>query len=58
MQHVQCIFRKPQECKERHKILMDRGAGDGADSAEDSGSILEEEEAENVHAVGGKKIKK
>lgn len=33
-----CIFRKPQECKERHKILMDRGAGDGADSAEDSGS--------------------
>lgn len=38
MQPVQCIFRKPQECKERHKILMDRGAGDGADSAEDSGS--------------------
>ncbi|KAJ0052445.1 hypothetical protein Pint_01548 [Pistacia integerrima] len=33
-----CIFRKPKECKERHKILMDRGAGDGADSAEDSGS--------------------
>ncbi|RZC00320.1 Chromatin modification-related protein EAF1 A isoform B [Glycine soja] len=33
-----CIFRKPKECKERHKILMDRTSGDGADSAEDSGS--------------------
>ncbi|KAK6937645.1 hypothetical protein RJ641_031153 [Dillenia turbinata] len=33
-----CVFRKPKECKERHKILMDRTAGDGADSAEDSGS--------------------
>ncbi|KAM4070609.1 hypothetical protein ACB094_12G178000 [Castanea mollissima] len=33
-----CIFRKPKECKERHKLLMDRSAGDGADSAEDSGS--------------------
>uniref|UniRef100_A0A2P2MU04 Chromatin modification-related protein EAF1 B-like n=1 Tax=Rhizophora mucronata TaxID=61149 RepID=A0A2P2MU04_RHIMU len=33
-----CIFRKAKECKERHKILMDKGAGDGADSAEDSGS--------------------
>ncbi|XP_019450094.1 PREDICTED: chromatin modification-related protein EAF1 B-like isoform X1 [Lupinus angustifolius] len=33
-----CIYRKPNECKERHKILMDRSAGDGADSAEDSGS--------------------
>ncbi|XP_058756979.1 chromatin modification-related protein EAF1 B-like isoform X4 [Vicia villosa] len=33
-----CIFRKPKECKERHKILMDKSAGDGADSAEDSGS--------------------
>ncbi|KAF7825770.1 chromatin modification-related protein EAF1 B-like isoform X1 [Senna tora] len=33
-----CIFRKPKECKDRHKILMDRSAGDGADSAEDSGS--------------------
>ncbi|XXG74451.1 hypothetical protein AAC387_Pa07g3167 [Persea americana] len=33
-----CIFRKPKECKERHKELMDRNAGDGADSAEDSGS--------------------
>ncbi|KAI4354359.1 hypothetical protein L6164_003229 [Bauhinia variegata] len=33
-----CIFRKPKECRERHKILMDRSAGDGADSAEDSGS--------------------
>ncbi|KAK7286817.1 hypothetical protein RJT34_22080 [Clitoria ternatea] len=35
---IKCIFRKPKECKERHKILMDRSAGDGADSAEDSGS--------------------
>ncbi|XP_031405260.1 chromatin modification-related protein EAF1 B-like [Punica granatum] len=33
-----CIFRKPKECKERHKFLMDKTAGDGADSAEDSGS--------------------
>ncbi|GJT09921.1 chromatin modification-related protein EAF1 B-like protein isoform X1 [Tanacetum coccineum] len=33
-----CIFRKSKECKERHKILMDRNTGDGADSAEDSGS--------------------
>ncbi|XP_020539175.1 chromatin modification-related protein EAF1 B isoform X2 [Jatropha curcas] len=33
-----CIFRNPKECKERHKGLMDKGAGDGADSADDSGS--------------------
>ncbi|CAO2824521.1 unnamed protein product [Amaranthus hypochondriacus] len=33
-----CIFRKPQECKERHNILMDRTPADGADSADDSGS--------------------
>ncbi|KAL7587536.1 hypothetical protein Lser_V15G38958 [Lactuca serriola] len=33
-----CIFRKSKECKERHKILMDRNTGDGADSAEDSGN--------------------
>ncbi|WCJ38058.1 Helicase/SANT-associated DNA binding protein [Euphorbia peplus] len=32
------IFRKPIECKERHKLLIDKGAGDGADSADDSGS--------------------
>ncbi|KAJ8559375.1 hypothetical protein K7X08_003433 [Anisodus acutangulus] len=32
------IYRKPNECKERHKILMHRTTGDGADSAEDSGS--------------------
>ncbi|XP_022771460.1 chromatin modification-related protein EAF1 B-like isoform X2 [Durio zibethinus] len=32
-----CIFHKPKECKERHKSLMDR-SGDGADSADDSGS--------------------
>ncbi|GFZ13465.1 helicase/SANT-associated, DNA binding protein [Actinidia rufa] len=33
-----CIFHKPKDCKERHKILMDGTVGDGADSAEDSGS--------------------
>ncbi|PIN08215.1 Nucleoplasmin ATPase [Handroanthus impetiginosus] len=33
-----CIFRKAKECKERHSFLMDRTSGDGADSAEDSGS--------------------
>ncbi|KAF8031584.1 hypothetical protein BT93_D0719 [Corymbia citriodora subsp. variegata] len=33
-----CVFRKPKECKERHKFLMDKNAGDGADSGEDSGS--------------------
>ncbi|KAJ8558250.1 hypothetical protein K7X08_005016 [Anisodus acutangulus] len=33
-----CIYHKPKECKERHKILMDRSSGDGADSADDSGS--------------------
>ncbi|KAG5042723.1 hypothetical protein AAZX31_03G073400 [Glycine max] len=35
---IKCVFRKPKECKERHKTLMDRTTGDGADSAEDSGS--------------------
>ncbi|KAG9149525.1 hypothetical protein Leryth_014302 [Lithospermum erythrorhizon] len=33
-----CIFRKPDECKERHMVLRDKTAGNGADSAEDSGS--------------------
>ncbi|KAK9057433.1 hypothetical protein SSX86_022268 [Deinandra increscens subsp. villosa] len=33
-----CICRNSKECKERHKLLMDRNNGDGADSAEDSGS--------------------
>ncbi|KAI3829832.1 hypothetical protein L1987_03960 [Smallanthus sonchifolius] len=33
-----CIYRNSKECKERHKLLMDRNNGDGADSAEDSGS--------------------
>lgn len=33
-----CVFRKPKECKERHKFLMDKNAGDGADSGDDSGS--------------------
>ncbi|GER41181.1 helicase/SANT-associated, partial [Striga asiatica] len=38
LQFKQCIFRKAKECKERHNFLMDRTSGDGADSAEDSGS--------------------
>ncbi|XP_022953448.1 chromatin modification-related protein EAF1 B-like [Cucurbita moschata] len=33
-----CIYRKPKECKERHKFVMDKNSGDGADSGEDSGS--------------------
>ncbi|XP_073146392.1 chromatin modification-related protein EAF1 A-like isoform X2 [Henckelia pumila] len=33
-----CIFRNAKECKERHNILMDKSSGDGAESAEDSGS--------------------
>lgn len=37
-QHLKCISRNSKECKERHNILMDRNTGDGADSAEDSGS--------------------
>ncbi|RAL43420.1 hypothetical protein DM860_012561 [Cuscuta australis] len=32
-----CIYRKPKECNERHKILMDKTNGDAADSAEESG---------------------
>ncbi|KAG8371734.1 hypothetical protein BUALT_Bualt13G0118900 [Buddleja alternifolia] len=36
--HFKCVFRKAKECKERHNFLMDRTSGDGADSAEDSGS--------------------
>ncbi|CAA7045810.1 unnamed protein product [Microthlaspi erraticum] len=35
---IKCIYRNSIECKERHKILMDKTAGDGADSAEDSGT--------------------
>ncbi|XP_076921762.1 chromatin modification-related protein EAF1 A-like [Bidens hawaiensis] len=33
-----CIYRNSKECKERHKLLLDRNNGDGGDSAEDSGS--------------------
>ncbi|XP_017252243.1 chromatin modification-related protein EAF1 B isoform X2 [Daucus carota subsp. sativus] len=33
-----CIFRNPKECKERHKVVMDSPGGEGADSADDSGS--------------------
>jgi hypothetical protein len=33
---LQGIFRRPKQCKERHKALMDRlSAGDGGDSPED-----------------------
>ncbi|ONM40660.1 Chromatin modification-related protein EAF1 B [Zea mays] len=35
---LKCIYRRPNECKERHKLLTDRSCGDGADSADDSGS--------------------
>ncbi|KAL6881979.1 hypothetical protein ACP4OV_011451 [Aristida adscensionis] len=33
-----CIYRRPNECMERHKLLMDKNSGDGPDSADDSGS--------------------
>ncbi|XP_044985271.1 chromatin modification-related protein EAF1 B-like [Hordeum vulgare subsp. vulgare] len=32
------VHRQPKECKERHRVLVDKSSGDGADSAEDSGS--------------------
>ncbi|XP_047094521.1 chromatin modification-related protein EAF1 B-like isoform X2 [Lolium rigidum] len=32
------VHRQPKECKDRHKVLVDKSSGDGADSAEDSGS--------------------
>ncbi|ONM40689.1 Chromatin modification-related protein EAF1 B [Zea mays] len=35
---LKCIYRRPNECKERHKLLTDKSCGDGADSADDSGS--------------------
>jgi len=35
---LKCIYRRPKECKERHKLLTDKSSGDGADSADDSGS--------------------
>ncbi|GJM94099.1 hypothetical protein PR202_ga10715 [Eleusine coracana subsp. coracana] len=35
---LKCIYRRPNECEERHKFLTDKGSGDGADSADDSGS--------------------
>ena len=35
---MQTVHRQPKECKERHKVLVDKSSGDGADSAEDSGS--------------------
>ncbi|KAI4340310.1 hypothetical protein MLD38_025160 [Melastoma candidum] len=35
---LKCVYRKPAECKEHHKVLMDKTANDGADSTEDSGS--------------------
>ncbi|XP_062213704.1 chromatin modification-related protein EAF1 B-like isoform X2 [Phragmites australis] len=35
---LKCIYRRPNECKERHKLLTDKSSGDVADSADDSGS--------------------
>jgi len=35
---LQCVHRQPKECKERHKVLVDRSSGDCGDSADDSGS--------------------
>ncbi|KAL8137235.1 hypothetical protein V2J09_003236 [Rumex salicifolius] len=35
--YFKCIFRKPKECKERHKVLIEKSCADGADSADDSG---------------------
>ncbi|CAM0881456.1 unnamed protein product [Alopecurus aequalis] len=35
---LKCIYRRPDECKDRHKLLTDKTSGDGADSADDSGS--------------------
>uniref|UniRef100_A0A0D3GWX0 Myb-like domain-containing protein n=1 Tax=Oryza barthii TaxID=65489 RepID=A0A0D3GWX0_9ORYZ len=35
---LKCIYRRPNECKDRHKLLTEKGSGDGADSADDSGS--------------------
>ncbi|XP_006654875.1 chromatin modification-related protein EAF1 B-like isoform X2 [Oryza brachyantha] len=32
------VYRQPKGCKERYKVLVDKNSGDGADSAEDSGS--------------------
>uniref|UniRef100_A0ACD5TCW4 Uncharacterized protein n=1 Tax=Avena sativa TaxID=4498 RepID=A0ACD5TCW4_AVESA len=32
------VHRQPKECKDRHKVLVDKSSGDAADSAEDSGS--------------------
>ncbi|KAF8088527.1 hypothetical protein N665_0538s0025 [Sinapis alba] len=35
---IKRIYRHPSDCKERHRILMDKTGADGADSAEDSGN--------------------
>ncbi|KAG8086576.1 hypothetical protein GUJ93_ZPchr0010g7291 [Zizania palustris] len=32
------VYRQPKGCQERYKVLVDKNFGDGADSAEDSGS--------------------
>ncbi|KAL5230800.1 hypothetical protein ABZP36_029576 [Zizania latifolia] len=32
------VYRQPKGCQERYKVLVDKNSGDGADSAEDSGS--------------------
>ncbi|KAG8051553.1 hypothetical protein GUJ93_ZPchr0001g32202, partial [Zizania palustris] len=35
---LKCIYRRPNECKDRHKLLTEKSSSDGADSADDSGS--------------------
>eukprot|EP00252_Welwitschia_mirabilis_P004100 TRINITY_DN1429_c0_g2_i1.p1 TRINITY_DN1429_c0_g2~~TRINITY_DN1429_c0_g2_i1.p1 ORF type:complete len:905 (+),score=215.52 TRINITY_DN1429_c0_g2_i1:238-2715(+) len=35
---IKSIFRKPKDCQQRHKGLMERTGGDGGESPEDSGS--------------------
>ncbi|KAL6615442.1 hypothetical protein ACP70R_037712 [Stipagrostis hirtigluma subsp. patula] len=37
---LKCIYRRPNECKEHYKHLTDKSSGDGADSADDSGSSV------------------
>ncbi|KAL6881980.1 hypothetical protein ACP4OV_011452 [Aristida adscensionis] len=35
---LKCIYRRPNECMERHKVLTEKSSDGGADSADDSGS--------------------
>uniref|UniRef100_A0A0E0L6K1 Myb-like domain-containing protein n=1 Tax=Oryza punctata TaxID=4537 RepID=A0A0E0L6K1_ORYPU len=38
IEQFKSVYRQPKGCKERYKVLVDKNSGDGADSAEDSGS--------------------